>query len=145
MLNDYDKNFVEKNKKFFLKSINLRNEDKNILNENYLVTNGPVTGAASDENKRSRNINVPKIIKENNISYFESYFENKNEKVKKNKAEMYMEKTVMTTLSWLLYSAATTLAYTLITISAGRRSAGKWPLQRLMATTSSLKLTESLQ
>ena len=94
MLNDYDKNFFEKNKKFSIKSINLRNEEKNILNENYLNTNGPSTSATGDENK-NRNIKNEKIInKDNNISYLENYFEVKKEKIKKNKVEMYMEKTV---------------------------------------------------
>ena len=94
MLNDYDNNFCEKNKKFFIKSINLRNEEKSILNDNYLVTNSLIKGVAGDENK-SRNLKIEKIInKDNNIPYSENYFEDKKEKIKKNKAEMHIEKTV---------------------------------------------------
>ena len=88
ILNDYDKNYFEKNKKLFLKKIN---EEKYILNENYLIQN--IQKNKNDENK-SRNKKIEKIInKDNNISYFENNYEDKFEKLK-NKSEMHMVKTV---------------------------------------------------
>ena len=89
ILNDYDKNYFEKNKKLFLKKIN---EEKYILNENYLIQN--IQKNKNDDENKSRNKKIEKIInKDNNISYFENNYEDKFEKLK-NKSEMHMVKTV---------------------------------------------------
>ena len=59
ILNDYDKNYFEKNKKLFLKKIN---EEKYILNENYLIQN--IQKNKNDENKsRNKKIEIYHILK----------------------------------------------------------------------------------
>jgi hypothetical protein len=90
MLNNYNRNFYDKNKK--LSNI-LKNQNKN---EKNIDINGLIliNKSRNIENKKCKKIKIErKENKDNNISYFENIDEAIKEKLSK-KGEIYMEKTM---------------------------------------------------
>ena len=88
MLNNYDKNFYDKNKKLSKIIKNLNKNEKNIDISGLILINK----SRNIENKKFKKIkNENKENKDNNISYFENIDEAKKEKLSK-KGEIYMEK-----------------------------------------------------
>ena len=95
MLNNYDKNFFEQNKKIFQKIIKInsnvqknRSHDK-CINQNYIY----------EENKKCKKIKIEnkedKENKDNNISYLENSNDYRYDKKIRKNGDAYMEKIVM--------------------------------------------------
>ncbi len=88
MLNNYDKNFFDENKKL-LKKIKNINEENNLLSNLNLMNK-----SRNNENIKCKKIKIEnKENKDNNISYFENFDEGKNENLSK-EGGLYKEKTM---------------------------------------------------
>ena len=96
MLNNYDKNFFDKNK-LLAKAIvplNIIEENNKSKNEESLKQK-----SRNDNNKKCKKIKIDKENKDNNISYFENYNGEKNDKLVNKNGEKYFEKTMNTNIN----------------------------------------------